>query len=126
MIFESLEHEVLYDFFNTNGIADKLKIDNSITSGTSFAEAIEKINRFSVNTGDFFIYSQKHKLFGYISINFYRFIRNILRWYINPIIDRQNKYNAMVAETLKMLNKNNEELRNEIKALKKKMNIIEE
>jgi len=123
--FDSLEHEVLYDFFNTNGITDKTDYDDTISSGTSFAEAIEKIIRLSVNTGEFFIYSQKHKLFGYSSISFNRIIRKFLRWYINPIIDRQNKYNAMIIKLLTIMNKNNEELKNEITILKKNMNIIE-
>jgi len=124
--FDSLEHEVLYEFFNAVGIADKTKFDSITHSGASFEKVIEKINNFSANTGDFFIFNTKHELFGYIFISFKRIIRKILRWYINPIIDRQNKYNAMVIEILKIMNKNNEELRNEITVLRKKMNNIEE
>ena len=125
MAFDNLEHEALYEFLNAKGIIDKTEFDSIIPPGTSFAKAIEKINKFSVNTSEFLIFNRNRKWFGYISIYFKLIIRKILRWYINPIIERQNKYNVMVVELLRIMNKNIEELKNEVTILRRNMNIIE-
>jgi len=109
--FDSLEHEVLYELLNIK----KVKSFNDIISyETSFTEILEEIYKYSINTSEYFIYNTKHKLFGCIFYFFKRLIRKILRWYINPIIDKQNKYNTIVISALKTMNKNIEELKNEL------------
>ena len=47
-----------------------------------------------------------------------RVVRLLLRWYINPIVDQQNDFNAAVVRALNELAANQERLRLEIEQLK--------
>jgi len=118
VIFDSLEHEALYEFFNAESIADKIKFDNIDSYGTSFANAIEDIKMLSKNAEYFFISYPKKKWYGFIILFIKRFIRKSLRWYINPIIERQNRYNTEIITILKTMHKNIEELKNETEDLR--------
>jgi hypothetical protein len=45
---------------------------------------------------------------------FRRALRIFLRWYINPIVDQQNRFNDAVVRALNELNAQNEHLRSEL------------
>jgi hypothetical protein len=109
--FSSLEHEVLYEFLNSNNMTDKTK------KLFSFEIAIDELKKLSTNTGDFIISYPKQKYFGFVFVFIKRCIRKLLRWYINPVIERQNIYNYMVIDILETMNKNIEELKKEVKDL---------
>jgi len=117
MTFDSLEHEVLYEFFNANGITDKTEFDG-ISYGSSFANAIEEIKMLSKNTEYFYISYPKNKWYGSIIFFIKCFIVKILRWYINPFIKKQNRFNAEIITILKTMHKDIEELKNEISDLR--------
>lgn len=55
-----------------------------------------------------------------------RFTRRFLRWYINPIVEQQNAYNAAVERTLTLLLAANARLREEIFALHARLRALEE
>lgn len=55
-----------------------------------------------------------------------RFTRRFLRWYINPIVDQQNAYNASVERTLTLLVAANARLREELIALHGRLRVLEE
>ena len=43
-----------------------------------------------------------------------RVVRRLLRWYINPIVDQQNMYNAAVAKAITLLAAENARLRRDL------------
>jgi hypothetical protein len=55
-----------------------------------------------------------------------KFTRRFLRWYINPIVEQQNAYNAAVERTLGLLVAANARLREEVVALHGRLRAIEE
>jgi hypothetical protein len=55
-----------------------------------------------------------------------RFTRRFLRWYINPIVEQQNAYNAASERTLSLLVAANARLREEIVALHGRLRALEE
>ena len=55
-----------------------------------------------------------------------RFTRRFLRWYINPIVEQQNAYNAASERTLGLLVAANARLREEIVALHGRLRALEE
>jgi hypothetical protein len=115
--FDSLEHEVLYESLIVNEKIEKIEYSKPNLYLTPFTKAIQLLEDLSTNTGDFPITYQKQRRHGRISIFIKRCIRKCLRWYINPIIERQNKYNAMVTIILKTMYKNIEELSSKTKKI---------
>jgi len=114
MMFDNLEHEVLYEFFKTENTTDEIKSDSIVSCVDSFANAIKEIKMLSENTDSFFISYPKQKWYGFIILFIKRFIRKCLRWYINPIIERQNRYNTEIINILKTMQKNIEYMKKEI------------
>ncbi len=55
-----------------------------------------------------------------------RFTRRFLRWYVNPIVEQQNAYNAAVERTLGLLVAANARLREEIVAMHGRLRAMEE
>jgi hypothetical protein len=55
-----------------------------------------------------------------------RFTRRFLRWYINPIVEQQNAFNAATERTLSLLVAANERLREEVVALHGRLRALEE
>jgi hypothetical protein len=55
-----------------------------------------------------------------------RFTRRFLRWYVNPIVEQQNAFNAAVERTLSLLVAANERLREEVVALHGRLRALEE
>ncbi len=55
-----------------------------------------------------------------------KFTRRFLRWYINPIVEQQNAYNAAVERTLSLLVAANARLREEIVAMHGRLRTLEE
>ena len=55
-----------------------------------------------------------------------RLTRRFLRWYINPIVEQQNAYNAAVERTLGLLVAANARLRDEIVAMHGRLHALEE
>jgi hypothetical protein len=55
-----------------------------------------------------------------------RFTRRFLRWYINPIVEQQNAYNAASERTLSLLVAANARLREEVVALHGRLRALEE
>lgn len=55
-----------------------------------------------------------------------RFTRRFLRWYINPIVEQQNAYNAATERTLSLLVAANARLREEVIALHGRIRALEE
>jgi len=115
--FDSLEHEVLYEYLMVNEMIDKADLSKLISYGTFMANPIRSLEYFSINTGDFPIIHHKHKRFGCIFVFIKRCIRKFLRWYINPIIERQNRYNTEVLNIIKILYKNIEEISAKVRKL---------
>ncbi len=50
-----------------------------------------------------------------------RIVRRLLRWYINPIVDQQNNFNAAAARALTLLATENARLRRELGALQTRL-----
>jgi len=115
--FDNLEHEVLYESLTVNKMIDKIELSRLFSFGTSMIKAIRSLEILSINTGDFPITHHKYKRFGGISVFIKRCIRKFLRWYINPIIERQNRYNTEVVNIIKTLCKNVEEISVKVKNL---------
>jgi len=55
-----------------------------------------------------------------------RFTRRFLRWYINPIVEQQNAFNAAAERTLGLLVAANARLREEVIALHGRLRALEE
>ena len=55
-----------------------------------------------------------------------RFTRRFLRWYINPIVEQQNAFNAATERTLTLLVAANARLREEIIAMHGRLHALEE
>jgi hypothetical protein len=55
-----------------------------------------------------------------------KFTRRFLRWYINPIVEQQNAYNAAVERTLGLLVAANTRLREEVVTLHGRLRKLEE
>jgi len=55
-----------------------------------------------------------------------RFTRRFLRWYINPIVEQQNAFNASTERTLSLLVAANARLREEVIALHGRLRALEE
>jgi hypothetical protein len=55
-----------------------------------------------------------------------RVVRIMLRWYINPIIEQQNRYNQAVARAIVALHAYNERLAREWQALDERVEALEE
>jgi len=115
--FDNLEHEVLYELFMVNKMIEKAELSRSISYKTSMAKALRSLEMLSISTVDFPIIYNKHKRFGCISVFIKRCIRKFLRWYINPIIERQNSYNKEIVNIIKTLCKNVEEISVKVKKL---------
>jgi hypothetical protein len=54
-----------------------------------------------------------------------RVIRRLLRWYINPIIDQQNMFNASAAKTITLLAAENSRLQRELEQLAERISALE-
>jgi hypothetical protein len=54
-----------------------------------------------------------------------RLVRRLLRWYINPIVDQQNVYNAASAKALTLLAAENARLRRDMRQLQSKLDSTE-
>lgn len=115
--FESLEHEVLYEYLMEKEKTDKIEYSEPNIFLTPFSKAIQTLEQLAINSGDFSIIYHKKKRFGRILIFVKRCIRKFLRWYINPIIERQNNYNVEVMNLLKVICKNIEDLSVKVKKL---------
>lgn len=55
-----------------------------------------------------------------------RVTRRFLRWYINPIVEQQNAFNASTERTLSLLVAANARLREEVVALHGRLRVLEE
>jgi len=53
-------------------------------------------------------------VFGRMRSLIQRVVRRLLRWYINPIVDQQNRYNAAVARAITLLAADNARLRRDL------------
>ena len=54
-----------------------------------------------------------------------RLVRRLLRWYINPIVDQQNVYNAASANALTLLSAENARLRSDLARLAERVSELE-
>jgi len=52
-------------------------------------------------------------------------VRRLLRWYINPIVDQQNNFNAAAARALTLLAAENARLRRDLTALQARLEDME-
>jgi FkbM family methyltransferase len=101
--FESVEHEVVYELFQKTDEAEKMETDKKTKQGQShqFATGIDAAKNLSVNTAERVIVDwKKSKILRNVTVFLKRSIRKCLRWYINPIIDRQNGFNAAVIQII--------------------------
>jgi len=55
-----------------------------------------------------------------------RLTRRFLRWYINPIVEQQNAFNAAAERTLGLLVRANTRLQGEVAALRRHLHLAEE
>lgn len=68
-----------------------------------FTSSKEKVNINTYVRSDLPVISER-KFVGRFIVFFKKFLRKILRWYINPIVEQQNKFNETVTLTINDLN----------------------
>ena len=64
-------------------------------------------------------------LFGRLRAIVQRLVRRLLRWYINPIVDQQNNFNAAAARALTLLTTENARLRRDLTNLEARLDEME-
>jgi hypothetical protein len=52
-------------------------------------------------------------------------VRRYLRWYINPIVEQQNSFNAVAAQSLRLLVEANAELRDQLAELRRQRDALQ-
>ena len=63
---------------------------------------------------------------GRLSVLVRRVVRRLLRWYINPIVDQQNMYNAAATRALNLLATENARLRRQHGELEARLSALQE
>ncbi len=54
----------------------------------------------------------------------HKVVRRYLRWYINPIVEQQNSFNAVAAQSLRLLIEANAELRDQLAELRRQRDAL--
>lgn len=76
--------------------------------------AIEDVQRLATVSAHWGIASDA-PFFGSILVLFRRILRILLRWYINPIVEQQNRFNQATVRALFELRSENEDLRAQLR-----------
>lgn len=98
---ENIQEEILY-------------LDKEFGSSTLFREHL-RLTNLSCNIISYKAITSHRKLTGKIIVLIKKLIRKSIYWYINPMIEQQNEFNANVTRTLNCLADEIENLNEEIK-----------
>jgi len=117
--FDSIEHEVLFELLNNGRIIKNTEFLDIITPEIEIERALKYLDSISIISTNFYIGKSEKKIYGEIVFFIKRLIRKLIRWYINPIIEQQNKYNRASFNIIKTMYENFEELKNKQESMVK-------
>lgn len=101
--FNSIEHEAIYERLKSNLATNDSHLKDFSDGADSEAQSplIRELQRLSVNSADRPIVEwRKEGVKRKLSIFLKKCIRKLLRWYINPVVDKQNEFNGIVVHTI--------------------------
>jgi hypothetical protein len=94
-------------------VLDRHGVADSTEDTGSHRPRIDDVSRLATVTAHWGI-SSAVPLFGPFIVYWRRVVRILLRWYINPIVEQQNRFNQAVVRALFDLQLENDELRAEL------------